>query len=73
MRSSNFYDGLEIQGRAYSTQRKMIRKLAAVLSALTLALCFSRASAWAVSANHGEAPGVRAYRAAVPARAPPLA
>ena len=112
----------------------MIRKAAAVLSALALALCFSRAAAWAAVARHGDAhaccrhgapaktptlsdccatpaavgavhivrvdapallvalpvlpalpvfavvaantaapPGVRTYRAAVPARAPPLA
>jgi hypothetical protein len=111
----------------------MTRKLAAVLSALALALCFSRAAAWAASVRHGDAhacchhgapatttlndccvttaavgaihliridapalpialpglpaapffvalkptasapPGVRTYRSAVPARAPPLA
>ena len=111
----------------------MTRKLAAVLSALALALCFSRATAWGALAHHGDAhacchhgapatttlndccvttaavgavhfirvaapalpvalpvlpaapvfavsspepkapPGVRTYRAAVPARAPPLA
>jgi hypothetical protein len=111
----------------------MTRKLAAILSALALALCFSRAAAWAAIAHHGDAhacchhgapatttlndccvttaavgavsrgrvaaparpvallvlpaapafaadapeskapPGVRTYRAAVPARAPPLA
>jgi hypothetical protein len=111
----------------------MIRKFAAVLSALALALCFSRAAAWAATARGGDAhacchhgapaaptlndccvataavgavllvrvdapalmaalpvlsaapvvapeapqpapsPGVRTYRAAVPARAPPPA
>jgi hypothetical protein len=112
----------------------MPRKLPAILSALALALCFSRAAAWASVVNHGDAhaccrhgapaktptlndccvstaavgavhlvrvdapallvalpvlpaasalvvttpdieapPGARTYRAAVPARAPPLA
>ncbi|MFI5345109.1 MAG: hypothetical protein ACHQ51_01930 [Elusimicrobiota bacterium] len=33
----------------------MTRKLAAVLFALAVALCFSRAGAWAALANHGDA------------------
>ena len=37
------------------THCDMTRKFAAILSALAVALCFSRAGAWAALANHGDA------------------